>query len=135
MAKKKSKKYSIDTGQRENAEKITVGFKSQSSDEPVHVNLRYFQKSNECFSAWQKTELKSFSNWLEKMASKTPSQITQVTQTCHAHIGVRKELPNSISLDVRMYCLDVGRKARVHGFFIENNFFIVWLDRNHNILK
>lgn len=135
MAKKKSKHFSIRSGQSANSAEITIDPKKRSGDEKVHVNLRYFQKANECFSAWQQAELKSFSNWLEKMSSRTVAQVTSTTQTCHAHVGITKQLPLAVSLDVKMYGLDVGKKARVHGFFVGNDFFLVWLDRNHNILK
>jgi hypothetical protein len=36
-----------------------------------------------------------------------------------------------VSEDIPFYELHVHSKARVHGFFVESVFFLVWLDRNH----
>ncbi len=33
-----------------------------------------------------------------------------------------------------MYSLDVGSKGRVHGFFSQGTFFLVWIDRDGGIL-
>ena len=69
------------------------------------------------------------------MAKRTKPDVTSTTATCHAHKGDPKPLPWEISEDVKMYCIDVGPKERVHGFFEANNFYLVWLDREHKILK
>lgn len=106
---------------------------STVGDNIVRVNLRYYQRRQECFSQWQKDDLKGFSKWVEHVSQKRPEQVTSVTKTCHAHVGITQPLPASISRDVRMYGFDVGRKARVHGFFAGIDLFIVWLDRNHSI--
>lgn len=82
-----------------------------------------------------KGDLKAFSSWVEKMAGRTEAQITATTLTCHAHQGKTKQLPADVSPDVKMYGLDVGAKSRVHGFFLSGHFYLVWLDRNHAILK
>lgn len=99
------------------------------------VNLKYFQKSHECFSKWQGKDLKEFSGWVGKVADRSEAQITSTTLTCHAHKGKAKTLPSSVSPEVKMYSLDVGAKARVHGFFSSGDFYLVWLDREHQILK
>lgn len=103
----------------------------------VAVNLRYYQASYQCFSKWQKTELKAFSSWCEKISNRTEAQITSTTQTCHAHINPSKRprLPSELSPDIQIYGLDVSSKARAHGFFALGNFFLVWLDRDHKLLS
>jgi hypothetical protein len=135
LAKKKSNNFRIEAGQSSNPSPIAAQDIPKARDEMVHVNLRYFEKKYECFSKWQKPELKAFSSWLGKMSNSTPSQVTSTTNTCHAHRGKTKPLPISISKEVQMYSFDVAKKARVHGFFTGNDLFLVWLDRNHEVLN
>jgi hypothetical protein len=103
------------------------------------VNLKYFQKSCECFSKWQSAELKAFSGWVEKVSMRTEAQIKSTTKNCHHHSGTNRKdrfaLPDSISPEVSLYGLDVNDKARVHGFFASNNFYLLWLDRGHDCFK
>jgi hypothetical protein len=135
LAKHPSPNYRVDSSQGIAAPRIDLSEPIQTNDKTSAVNLKYFQKSHECFSSWQQRELKDFSNWVAKVSTKTEQQITSVTQTCHAHRGKPKAFPQSISPDVKMYSMDVGAKTRVHGFFASGNFYLVWLDRAHAILK
>lgn len=101
----------------------------------IAVNLRYFKKSCECFSAWQTDELKAFANLIEKLLGySSEDQLKSNTTICHAHMGkpnrARFSRPN-ISDEIPLYGLDAGRKARVHGFFQNSTFYLVWLDRKH----
>lgn len=131
----RSKPFRINSGQSDKSPKIDANSDFAKKKQPASVNLRYFHRSNECFSKWQPKELNAFSGFVEKMASKTESQITSVTQTCHAHKGTTsKRLPAAVSKDIRMYSLDVGPKGRVHGFFSGGTFFLVWMDRAGKIL-
>lgn len=133
--KNRSKPFKINAGQPDTAPVIDAAASIGGGKQPASVNLRYFQRSNECFSKWQPNELRAFSGFVEKMATKTESQVTSVTQTCHSHKGATaKKLPSAVSKDVRMYSLDVGPKGRVHGFFSQGNFFLVWIDRDGGIL-
>ncbi len=135
MAKKKSKPFRIESNGPAEPRAIVAKTIPSEPDNKIGVNLRYFQKSHECFSAWIKEDLKAFSGWIEKMAARTESQITSTTKTCHAHKGKTKSLPPEVSPEVKMYGLDVGAKARVHGFFVGSQFYLVWLDRTHAIFK
>lgn len=133
--KNQSKPFKIAAGQVHQEPKIDAAGALRGAKPPASVNLRYFQRSNECFSKWKPKELRAFSGFVEKMASKTESQVTSVTQTCHSHKGVTsKRLPSAVSKDVKMYSLDVGSKGRVHGFFSQGTFFLVWIDRDGGIL-
>lgn len=135
MAKKRSKPFRIKSnGPREPGPIVAKAIPAEA-DTKIGVNLRYFQKSHECFSTWVKDDLKAFSGWVEKMAARTEAQITSTTLTCHAHVGKTKAPPAGVSPDVKMYGLDVGAKARVHGFFLGSQFYLVWLDRTHAIFK
>ena len=134
LARKKFQGFQIDNRQDGSARKIDLNRTSLPAPNMAAVNLKHFQKSCECFSKWHAIELKSFSNWVEKMASRTQAQVTSVTQTCHAHKGRSRPLPATVSPEVNMYSLDVGPKTRVHGFFFDGTFFLVWLDRDGAIL-
>lgn len=136
MAKKKSKSFQIDPGVADDAPIVEA---MPHDDGLVSVNLKYFQKSCECFSKWQKDELKAFSGWIEKISLRTEEQIKSTTKTCHHHEGTNRKgrfsIPDAVSPEVSLYGLDVGSKARVHGFFASNNFFLLWLDRQHDCFK
>lgn len=94
--------------------------------------MKYYQKTYECLSDWTKDEIQGFSSWLIKMAERTPDQVTSTTKTCHRHQGKSKHrLPTGLSPDVALYGLDVGKKQRVHGAFVGESFFVIWLDRKH----
>jgi hypothetical protein len=64
-----------------------------------------------------------------------PEQVKSNTKLCHSHRGPPKAKrftrPDDISEDVLFYGLRVTDKARVHGFFVDSVFFLVWLDRKH----
>lgn len=47
--------------------------------------------------------------------------------------GAGFSLPSTLSKDLPLYELRVDGKARVHGVFQEDMFFLVWLDRNHAV--
>lgn len=132
----RSKPFKINSGQSGSpSPKIDASDPRVKAKRLASVNLRYFDRKNECFSKWQPKELNAFSGFVEKMATKTESQVTSITQTCHSHKGsTSKRLPTAVSKDVRMYSLDVGPKGRVHGFFSEGTFFLVWMDRAGKIL-
>ncbi|MDA7981873.1 MAG: hypothetical protein MPJ82_04540 [Alphaproteobacteria bacterium] len=103
----------------------------------VGVNLRFFRRSHECFSDWQKKELKQFALRVEKMARLTEAQAMSDNYG-HAHRGDNAAtadlLPRGISGDTPVYSMRVTRKARVHGFFSGGDFYLIALDRNHRVL-
>lgn len=101
----------------------------------MSVSLRHFDSSYQCFSKWQSSELKRFTGFLKKVAERSPVDVQSNTKLCHAHRGETKSLPSSLSPDLQIYSLRVGDKERVHGVFHSNQFFLVWLDRNHEILR
>lgn len=135
LAKKPKPNFKIASGQSRSPKGLDAKHIERQESKPASVNLRYFQRSKECFSKWKPRELKSFSGFIEKMSLKTEADVTSVTKTCHAHKGATaKLLPRTVSPDVKMYSLDVGPKGRVHGFFVEGTFFLVWIDRDGKIL-
>jgi hypothetical protein len=103
----------------------------------VSISLKYYIKSCECFSDWQRNELKKFSAIIDKISGYTPETLQRTFNLCVAHKSAprkdRFRRPQNISEDILFYELkvDASNKARVHGFFVKSVFFLVWLDRSH----
>ena len=103
----------------------------------VSISLKYIQKSCECFSKWQRPELKKFTSTIEKIRGYAPAQLRGTKSLCDMHRGAPKKerfsRPQDVSEDIQFYEIkvDPSNKARIHGFFVEDVFFLVWLDRDH----
>lgn len=125
------------------------GSKENSFKKNPYVVLKYFQESWECFSEWEKAELKLFTNFLQtisnhtwetvyKSAGKgvnkaglgyTPYKIEEM-KSGSSHL---KKVRNSISDDLDFFELRVSQKIRVHGFQSQAAFFLVLLDKDHRV--
>jgi len=107
----------------------------------VSVSLRYFRRECECFSDWQKAELKKFVGTLEKLRSHSVDQLKGKKSLCDIHKGkpneARFNIPDAISPDLSIYeiKIDPSNKLRMHGFFTGPVFFLLWLDRMHACFK
>jgi hypothetical protein len=126
--------------------KVEQSFLGVTDDlEPPNVNLKYYDPDFECFSEWTSDELKSFSEFTQKLKRLTWQQIyksggrlgdkTGLGYTPHktrAYLPKHPEL-DSLSPDITFFELRITQKARVHGFRVKSTFFLVWLDRNHQI--
>lgn len=105
----------------------------------VSISLRYYQKKPECWSEWNDRELKSFTKVVVQLRDQTSDEIkgrgTRGSPACRMHVGEVKTAgfvrPPEISPDISFHELKVTDKARLHGFFLGEVFFLVWLDRNH----
>ncbi|WP_133014904.1 MAG6450 family protein [Clostridium cuniculi] len=116
------------------------------NEDKAFVVLKHFDRSYECFSEWTENELRDFSNFIATINQMTWSQIyksggksnkTGLGYTVHTN---KEVLPNpkileKISEDITFFELRVSQKARVHGFRVKSAFYLVWLDRNHEIYK
>lgn len=111
------------------------------------VILKYFDGNFQCFSQWSNNELKDFTNFIGKINNMTWNEIyktagkgkagkkTGFGYTVHKDKSV---LPNQLILDklsedITFFELRVSQEARVHGFRVKSAFFLVWLDRGHDI--
>lgn len=120
-------------------------------DETPFVVLKYFRNSFECFSDWEKDELKQFSGLIEELRKRTWRQVLATSSkeggkrglayttydTSHVDRTVREhfdEVRKHISDDIRFFELRVDQtKLRVHGFRSKAAFFLVLLDREHRV--
>jgi hypothetical protein len=122
---------------------------SSDNDAPF-VALKYFRSGFECFSDWEKDELKSFSDFLVDMRQRTWHQIltssgkgqnkTGMAYTPYDLSAVKGganvnliAVRSQIGEDITFFELRLSSKIRVHGFRAKAIFFLVLLDRNHRV--
>lgn len=122
---------------------------SADQDNPF-VTLKYFRDSFECFSAWEKDELKAFSDFISSMRQRTWRQVLEtsgkgenksglgytpydVAKTKNGAEDHLKDVRKSIGDDITFFELRVTQKIRVHGFRMKAAFFLVLLDREHRV--
>ncbi|RKZ54463.1 MAG: hypothetical protein DRR16_03160 [Candidatus Parabeggiatoa sp. nov. 3] len=116
-----------------------------------YVALKYFKSDWQCFSDWESQELKEFSSFLEVLSKHTWQQVYNTGSKIPKHglaytkyeidevkseaIKSRlKSVEKEISEDINFFELRVNQdKLRVHGFQSQSAFFLVVLDRNHEV--
>ena len=127
-------------------EQKTLGISDLDDDNRPYVALKYYETRHQCFSEWDCSELRAFSSFVEKLKGVTwemiwrsggkPGKKDSFGFTKHKD---RNNLPNNgnalknISPDIDAFELRVTGKARVHGFRMKSAFFLVWLDKDHEI--
>jgi hypothetical protein len=115
-----------------------------------YIALKYFRDTYECFSHWEKAELKAFTDLINNLRQRTWQQVLQtsgkrdkhglaytpydpatVADSAKAHLDAVR---NQISPDISFFELRVDQnKLRVHGFRARAAFFLVLLDREHRV--
>jgi len=117
----------------------------KNEQEIPYVTLKYYQPDYQCFSDWDKEDLKNFSAFVGKMRSADWETIFKSGGSlgnkkgfgCTYHKDKNK-LPSCqtidrISKDINFFELRVSKEARVHGFRVKDAFFLVWLDKDHDM--
>lgn len=111
------------------------------------VVLRYFDSDHQCFSDWDRDELKAFSEFLRKICQQNWDQIFATGGSAGNKKGLGytvhkdpKLLPNQNLIDrfgedTCFFELRVSKKARAHGFRIKSAFFLLWLDKDHEVYR
>lgn len=107
-------------------------------DQNVSISLKYYDKRPECWSEWKKPELKAFTKTIGLLSQQTANQIRSGnTPKCKPHKGPTQAAkfvrPDGLSEDIDFWEIGVNNEARVHGFFVQSVFFLVWLDRSHRV--
>lgn len=128
-------------------ERVVLNSARSQEKETPHVNLKYYDSHYQCFSAWSSDELSAFSAFIEKMkdskwqgiyktAGKSGTK-TGFGYTIHKDLSKlpKKSIIDSISPDVTYFELRVTQQARVHGFRLMDAFYLIWLDRSHDVYK
>jgi hypothetical protein len=106
------------------------------------VALKYYRPEHQCLSEWTADELRGFSAFCRKLSQMTWQQIIESGGRQKTGVGWTRidpaRLPNtdfldSISEDISWIELRVTQEARVFGFRAGQAFFLVFLDRTHDI--
>lgn len=91
----------------------------------------------ECPSAWNKEEIRSLYSTL-KTASSTPwSNVRSISGLRYKAVDTarcKRVLPLNLSEDISLSEFRISRKARVFGVRVKHIFYIIWFDRNHQVL-
>jgi len=116
-----------------------------------YVALKYFKSDWQCFSDCQIQELKAFSAFLKSLQKYTWEQVYStgsrkpkhgLAYTKYKMNDVKSEaikatlesVKKEISEEISFFELRVNQnKLRVHGFQSQSIFFLVLLDRNHQV--
>jgi hypothetical protein len=130
------------TDRRGTLERAALGQEGDSRA-AAFVALKYYRPEHQCLSQWTADELRAFSAFCRKLAQMTWPQIVQTGWRHKTGVGwtpvARTHLPgtdflHSISEDISWMELRVTQVARVFGFRAGHAFFLVFLDRGHDLL-
>lgn len=109
----------------------------------LFVSIRFVQHSFECFSDWDKTEMKAFWAFLEKAHQYTWQMIKNQsgkfdkTGLAYTEIDIKQypdcDFKKNLSPEITLFELRVTQKIRVHCFRDKSICYVCWLDKNHRI--
>ncbi|MHB8068160.1 MAG: hypothetical protein ACYDIC_09695 [Desulfobaccales bacterium] len=120
-------------------EKKVLGI--EEDDPKPYIVLKYYHPKHQCFSTWSKGDLKAFSSLIERMRTARWSLLINNQALGFKINKYIDSLPKGdvdclkkiLSPDITFAELTVSEKARIHGFRIGAAFYLVWLDKDHNI--
>lgn len=120
-----------------NTDILGLATKGESADEKnAYIALKYYDRSYECISEWNRNELKELSNKIELINKLTWSQVKANSGLRYKDVTDANKLPaskNKLSDDITFCEIRITEKARIFGFRSNSIFFLCWLDRNHKI--
>jgi hypothetical protein len=115
----------------------TIELDETQPDTIVSVSLKYWHTRSQCISEWQRRELEGLRKFVDKIQGLTWAQIKADTglkyQTHKGATGHGFSRPQNLSKDVALFELRLSGRARVHGAEVNDVFYLVWLDRNHDV--
>ena len=116
-------------------------------DASIQFSFKYLQTGHRKF-CYRERPVSYFLKLLDRFQEVSQLTIKQIRTThrvglrCHSHIwsdttekngfGLKGELSDS---EGWQFQLSSNEHGRVHGFFIDNVFFVVWLDPEHKLYK
>jgi hypothetical protein len=152
MAKDKLKKVAKEQAKKSDEAAVNLTIRevallslSDKQEETAYVNLKYYRHEHQCLSSWDEDQLKSFSAFCRKITQigwkaiyKTagaPGDKNGFGYTVHKNHAKLPANPDlgAVSPDLTWFELRVSGEARVHGFRCKEAFFLVFLDRQHEI--
>lgn len=126
-------------------EAALLSLNDDSNNDTAFVNLKYYRHEYQCLSSWTPDELRAFSAFCSKVTNTSWTNIYKTAgapgdkkglgYTVHKNLKVLPENPSlaSFSPDLTWFELRVTGEARVHGFRCKSAFFLVYLDRQHEV--
>lgn len=126
-------------------EAALLSLNDDGNNDTAFVNLKYYRHEHQCLSTWSPDELKAFSSFCRKVTQTSwtniyktagaPGDKAGLGYTLHKNAKVLPENPDleKFSPDLTWFELRVSGEARVHGFRCKSAFFLVYLDRQHQI--
>lgn len=129
----KKTKFRINPSEKENKP-----FKLEADATPISISLKYWHSGSQCISKWQRAELEKLRKFIDKTQGMTVKQITTDPGLYwKAHKGPPKgsgfSRPAALSQEITLCELRLSSASRVHGVFLGDTFFLVWLDRTHDV--
>lgn len=119
------------------------GWSVDGDEAQVLVSIRFLQYSHQCFSDWQKQEMKAFWSFIDSIHNQTWAQVYNTSgksgKTGLAYTKTKLDsYPNSdfkkgLDPQITMFELRIDNVKRVHGFRHKSIFYICWLDKGHTI--
>lgn len=113
------------------------GLVLKAAEVHVAVSLKYWHSGSQCLSEWQRGELAKLRRLIDKVQGLTTSQVkNDAGLQWKAHKGPAARgfsRPTALSKDIDLCELRVDGKARVHGALFDGTFYLVWLDRSHEV--
>ncbi len=143
MPPKKPKKADV-----RNRESSKIKRKLVEIPQETSFSFRYLQNDNDKFS-FNNRDVRYFESLLLRLRDLSTLTVLEIinnrSKSLRCHLIDWKDtteqngfgLPNEEQIVISAYQFQISSNehGRVHGFFIENIFYIVWLDPNHNLYK
>jgi len=103
-----------------------------------HLSFHHFDESSECISDWTSSEAKQLFAKLRQLSQTTWQEILSSRGLGYKEIQnsgcLSRQWPARLSTDCTMSEIRISQKSRIFGVRRERAFYLVWLDRNHEIL-
>jgi hypothetical protein len=118
-------------------------WKQTGNEANIFLSLRFIQYDFQCFSEWNKTEMKIFWHFQDDISNWTWQQIYNQSRksekTGFGYTVIKKnkypdsEFLKQLSEDITLFEMRIDLTKRIHGFRHESFFYACWLDKNHKI--
>lgn len=121
-------------------------YKKEDNTDKKHpdLSLKYYDFNHQCFSELEKDDLAQITALCKKFSQMTWFDLKQQGGKGKNKTGLaptivdRKQLPKSImvdriSEDISFMELRLSQKARIFGFRSSTTFFLIFLDKDHDI--
>ncbi|MDK2014599.1 MULTISPECIES: hypothetical protein [unclassified Deinococcus] len=124
------------------AQKVAAAISGGGSTDhlPATLSFAHFQDGHECASTWAGDEMRALFNSFRLASTMTWQQIKSTggngrnaAGLRYKPVSVKKELPSYFSEEVQVVEMGSSQKSRFFGVREDSTFYLLWLDRNHNI--